>query len=451
MKSVRIGCGSAFSRDDKRKAVQMAKKGNVRYLCCDRLAERTLAPATLEKESDPSKGYNPRLEDWFRSVLPAAVENSVKIIGNFGAANPEAAGEQVAEIAEEIGYDNLTIAIVTGDEIKNFIKNRVDSDEFVNIENNQPLDIEGRIISANAYIGSDPIVNALEKDADVVIGGRIGDLSLYVGPLRYEFGWSDSDSKKLAQSCVIGHLLECGTYATGGNLACPGYVNVPNMDNIGFPLAEVDESGEAVITKPPATGGVVTELSLTAQLCYEIHDPEQYITPDMTIDVTSVKLDQIGKNKVRVTGAVPQGKPKKLKVLISSIGGYKAEATIGWAGKDSLSKVDMTIKEMIRPELEELEDGIDALRIDKLGVDAIHGTQSPEAECPPNEVRLRVAARTDGIDIAERVLDKVIHQIMAAPMGVGGIQSNIDTLVELHPTLLNRDKVETNVVVNEVK
>jgi hypothetical protein len=444
--SVRIGCGSAFSRDDKHKAVQMAEKGNVRYLCCDRLAERTLAPATLKKNNDPSKGYNPRLEDWFRSVLPAVVENDVKIIGNFGAANPRAAGEQVAEIAAEIGYDSLSIAVVTGDQVKDLVKDRINADEMINIDKNQPIDIKGKIISANAYIGSDPIVNALEEDADIVIGGRISDLSLYVGPLRYEFGWSDLNPKKIAQSCVIGHLLECGTYATGGNLACPGYVEVPEKDNIGFPLAEVDENGEAIITKPPETGGIVTELSLTAQLCYEVHDPEYYITPDMIIDITTVKFDQIKENKVRVTGATPQGKPENLKVLISSTGGYKAEATIGWAGKDSLDKVNRTIEEIIKPEFEELEDRLNALRIDRIGVDAIHGTQSPELECPPNEVRLRVAARTDSIDMAERVLDKVIHQIMTAPMGVGGVKSDIDTLVKLHPTLLNRDKIKTEVM-----
>lgn len=449
-KTIRLGCGSAYSRDRPDAAVAVAERGNVQYMCCDRLAERTLGNAAMRMQDDPMGGYNPVLDEWFETVLAPAMDNDVSIIGNFGAANPDAAGQRVAEIASELGYDSLTIATITGDDVKEKLHNFT----LPNLDTGSELDIDqfSNIISANAYIGADPIVEALEQDVDVIIGGRIGDLSLYLAPMIYEFDWGEEDLEKKAGGLTIAHLTECGTHGTGGNFAYPNYVDVPGLENLGMPIAEVSEEGIGEISKPPETGGLVTELSLASQLLYEIHDPENYLTPDAVVDVSNVELTQVAENRVRVTGAKGKPKPDKLKVLVNVPEAHVAEIEFGWGGLDALKKANRAIQDVVDPQLKALREAglVQESRVDRIGVDAINGPASPEPACAPNEVRIRIAVKTETESDAQTVLNKLEPNAFFSVNGTGGLKRNVSPMVAVYPTLVPRKAVDLEVKYHEL-
>jgi hypothetical protein len=422
----------------------MAEDGDVEYLCCDRLAERTLAKATAQKKQGISEGYNPLLEPWFNEVLPICYEKGITILGSFGAANPSAAGTAVAEIAAELGYTDMRIAAITGDDVLDGIHDR----ELRNLDTGDPLHLDelpGEVISANAYIGIDPMIEALEADADVIIGGRFGDMSPYLAAMMYEFGWDDEDVDKKAQGTAVAHLLECGTHSTGGNLAYPGYVKVPELDNLGLPLVEIDEEGVGIISKPDGTGGIVSEFSMTAQLVYEVHDPANYKTPDVVVDMRNVEIEQVSEDEVKVTGAEGKPKPEDFKVLVGVDEGYMGEIESGWGGRDALEKTDLTIDEVIRPALAEYEDVLNEVRIDRIGVDAIHSAAAPDPTGDPNEVRLRIAFKTDEEETANEILDTLEPLAFFTAIGGGGLKRNVSSYVGTYPTLLPRDKATLEV------
>jgi len=447
-KKIRIGGGSAYERDPIEGAVVLVERGKLNYIGLDTLAERTLALAQLRRREDPTKGYNPLLESRVRSLLPLCVKNKTKIITNAGAANPQAATNKVIEIANESGYKGLKVATILGDDVRDII-GKV---KLTNIETGTPLEIRGEeVMSANAYIGAEPIVEALEGGADVVVGGRIGDLALFLAPLIYEFGWGAEDWNKKAAGSVVAHLIECSCASTGGYLAFPGYVEVPGLDNLGYPLAEVDEDGEAVITKPERTGGIVTELSLTAHLVYEIHDPANYLTPDVVVDVRDVKLQQVGKDRVRISGAKGKGRPKDLKVLIGVRRGYVAESEVSYAGWGAYEKAKLAIDKMIKPHLKKMGNELDETRIDIIGVDSVHGQVSPEPKVAPYEVRVRVAAKTKSSKSAEEFCDRMITDGFMSTVGAGGPRRSINPLLALYPTLIPRELISTKVTIEEVK
>lgn len=442
--TVRVGCGSAYSRDPADLAVKMAEDGGIEYLCCDRLAERTLAKATADKKDGTAEGYNPLLEDWFSAVLPICYEKAITILGNFGAASPEAAGEKISEIAKDLDCRDLTIATITGDDVLD----KLDDYELTNLDTGEPLtpeNLPGEVVSANAYIGVEPMLDALDSGADIIIGGRIADMSPYLAVMMHEFGWGEDELQKKARGTSLAHLLECGTYSTGGNFGYPGYVRVPEPDNLGLPLVEVGEDGVGIISKPDGTGGVVSELSMTSQLVYEVHDPANYKTPDVTVDMQDVKIEQIGEDKVKVTGAKGKPRPEEYKVLVGVDEGYKAEIESGWGGRDALAKADMTIEEAIKPTLEKLDEKLREVQINRVGVDAIHGAAAPEPSCDPNEVRMRIAFKTDDAKTAEEVLDTLEPLTFFTAIGGGGLKRSVTSTVGTYPTLLPRDAVTLEV------
>lgn len=300
MKSIKIGSGAGYSDDRLEPALDIIRDGDVDYIVFECLAERTIAIAQQRKMKDSKQGYDSLLEYRMAQVLPLCVENNVKIVTNMGAANPKAAAEMVKQIAEKQGLHHLKIAAVTGDDV--FPKIERYQNETLLENGKQIKELGSSIVSANAYIGAAGIVQALKAGADIVITGRAADPSLFLGPMMYEFGWSFKNAELLGKGTIGGHLMECGAQITGGYFADPGYKEVPELWNVGFPIMEVTENGEYHITKLANAGGLVSLATVKEQLLYEIHDPANYLTPDVIADFSSVQVEEVAKDVVKVFG-----------------------------------------------------------------------------------------------------------------------------------------------------
>lgn len=312
MRKIRIGSGAGFSDDGLFPALELMKKGDLDYISFECLAERTIAIAQQQKKRDPSKGYNGQLEFRMKHVLPLAQKNGIKVITNMGAANVEAAVAATAEIARELGLKGLKIAGVLGDDILPMLDRYQD---LPIMETGQRLgDFDRPLVSANVYLGSDGIVEALKQGADVVITGRCNDAALFLAPLIHEFGWSTDEL--LGTGTLVGHLLECSAYITGGNYCIPGVKEAPELWNLGYPIAEVFENGDIFLSKLPDTGGALNRHTCIEQLLYEIHDPARYIVPDCVADFSGVDFVEVGKDCVQVIGATGYPRTDTLKVSI---------------------------------------------------------------------------------------------------------------------------------------
>ena len=303
MKSIRIGAGAGFAGDRIDPAVDLAERGELDFLVFECLAERTIALAQLRKREDPNSGYDPLLEERMTAVLSACRKNGTRVIGNMGGANPEAAAKKTVEVARKLGLTGLRVAYVEGDEVLGL------KEQFTSFEG-QTLPTSSSYLSANAYLGADPIACALNGGADVVLTGRVADPSLFLGCFLHAFNWDPSSWDLLGQGIVIGHLLECAGQLTGGYFADPGYKYVPNLHRLGFPLAVVAEDGSAVVTKLADTGGVVNLHTCREQLLYEVLDPSCYVTPDVRADFSNVRLDPEPNDSMRVReGGAEAGHP----------------------------------------------------------------------------------------------------------------------------------------------
>lgn len=340
----RIGCGAGFSGDriDAPQAVVAAiAAGGGGAIIFETLGERTLALGHIARRQDPSKGYEPRLKDLLEPILHVCISAGITIVGNFGQANPPAAAALIQQIADRLALGTLRIAIVSGDDLTD----KVDLAVTERWEGDRRLPpIDGEIIAINAYIGALPIAEAIKVGAQVVVTGRVADPALALGPLLAHFGWDWTDLDRLAAGTLVGHLLECGSQVTGGFFADPGFKDVPDMADIGFPIAEVEADGSFVITKPEGTGGVVDLRTVKEQLLYEIHDPAAYLTPDVTLDITGVQLAQVGKDRVRVTGARGRPAPNTLKATIGYYGDWLGEAEISYAGPNALARAHLAVE-----------------------------------------------------------------------------------------------------------
>ncbi len=441
---VRIGCGSAYAEDRLEPAVDLAERGRLDYLSLDCLAERTLVHAQLRRLADPRTGYDVRLREIIGRLVPPCVENGVTLVGNMGAANPEAAVDVTLEMARAMGYSGLRVASIVGDNVLDLVK-RTDP---VLAETGRPLsELWGEPASANAYVGADKIVEALENDADVVLGGRIADPSLFLGPLMFAFGWRQDDWDLKAQGQVVGHLLECGTHGTGGNFADPPYRVVPDQARIGLPMAEVRADGDAIVTKLPDSGGVVDVLNCKAQLVYEIHDPANYLTPDLTVDVRNVHLEQVGRDRVHVSGARGKPWPQTLKVLVGVLEGYIGEGEITFAGPGAYDRARLSA-EVVRQRMAIDKPAIEDLRVDFIGVNSVHGAAAPEPAVEPYEVRLRMAGRSRDRAAAEW-LGQEVEFLYFGPAAGAGARKSVRQVLGMYSTYLPRDQVCLEVDVRE--
>ena len=348
MAKVFIGAAAGFAgdRSDAGGPVvgALAAQSGPRFLMYETLAERTLALCQLERRQNPQRGYSPALDRMLPPVLARCLAAGIKIIGNFGAANPAAAARRIEEMARSLSVRPPRIAVVEGDDIASKLSahdlasRRVDGADLAQA---------GEIISANLYLGAQPIAQALDQGADIVVTGRVADSALALGPLLHAFRWSADDWDRLAAGTLAGHLLECGAQVTGGYFADPGYKDVPGLADVGYPIAEIDADGEIVITKPAGTGGVVDRLTVIEQLLYEIHDPSAYLAPDVVLDITDVEVDEIGKDRVRVSGARGKPAPETLKATVCVDGGVLGEAEISYAGPNAAARARLAA-EIIR-------------------------------------------------------------------------------------------------------
>lgn len=441
-KTLRMGAGAGYSGDRIPPATELAEKGGLDYLVFECLAERTIALSQLQRSQDPRLGFDALLAARLRAVLPACVAQGIKIISNMGAANPLAAGHEVVRVARELGIKKLKVAVVLGDDVLAQIHGK----DLPLMEMGSTLASLGEsVISANAYIGSVGIVDALTQGADVVITGRVADPALFLAPLIHEFGWAMTDWNILGKGTLVGHLLECAGQVTGGYFADPGYRDVPDLARLGFPLAEVSSDGSAVITKVAGSGGCVTVATCASQLLYEIENPAAYLQPDVVADFSNVTLTQLGADRVQVDGATGYQRPDKLKVTVGHRDGFIGEGQISYAGLGAQPRGQLAL-DVLRERLV----GVKALdsRFELIGVNAIHGA-ALATNHTPYEVRARVAMRVATRLEAEHVTHEVEAMYLNGPASGGGVTQSVREVIAAASVLIPREWVQTSVVMLE--
>lgn len=444
--AIRIGGGAGYAGDRIEPAIELSEDPSLDYLCFECLGERTVALAQRRRIADDERGYNPFLEDRFRAVLSNCVENGITVVTNMGAANPPAAVDKTTEIAREEGLDGLRIASVTGADVAD----RFDALHETTFEDESVADYRDRTVAAHAYLGSEPIVEALEGGADVVLTGRVADSSLFLAPMIHEFDWDfphTDTSERIGQGITAGHLLECAGQITGGYFADPGRADVEGLARLGFPIGEITPDGGVTITKLPETGGKVTTETCTQQLLYEVHDPSEYLVPDGVVDLSDVTLTEVGPDAVRVDGGVAGPPPETLKVSLGYDAGYKGVGEISYAGPNARKRAELA-DEVVRERLEIRGIDPEELRTDLVGVDSLHGDVG---SVDPYEVRLRVAARCTEKATVKKIAEEVETLYTNGPAGGGGARKDVDRLVGIVSTLVDRSDVDPTVSMTEVR
>ncbi|MGI9435504.1 MAG: acyclic terpene utilization AtuA family protein [Geminicoccaceae bacterium] len=436
-KIFRLGTGAGFSADRLEPAIDLVWDGGLDAIVFECIGERTLAFGHRDRMAHPEKGYNPLLERRLRAVLPLCIRNGTRLITNMGVANPDGAASKAADIARDLGLTHRKIAAIGGDDVTPLIE----PDTELLEQSIKVADVGRRMVGANAYLGADALLPALSAEADVIITGRIADPSLFLAPLRHAFHWQEDDWAKIGAGTFVGHLMECAAQITGGYFADPGVKDVPNLAHVGFPIAEVGEDGTTTITKLERAGGFVTERTVKEQMLYEVHDPSAYLTPDVTADFSHVAIDQVGENRVRVANASGGPRPDRLKVTVAFDGGFLAEAGLSYAGPGAAARATLA-KDILQERMTRLHGHNGPLRLDVIGVSALHGeadTDDPEA-C--RDARVRAALRTDNREQAELLLWEVEALLCCGPAGGGGYRGQITPTVITHSALIERDRVK---------
>lgn len=430
MKTLRIGGGAGYSGDRIEPALELAHKGELDVLIFECLAERTIALAQQAKMKDPALGYDPLLEARMLAVLKTCADKGIKIITNMGAANPLAAAAKIREIAVSLGIRNLRIAAVTGDDVLEQLR----QGDYLDDSGEPVMALGERLLSANAYLGAAPLVEALAQGADVVVTGRVADPALVLAPAIHAFGWAMDDWERLGQGTLAGHLLECAGQVCGGYFADPGCKDVPDLARLGFPIAVIGQDGSVEITKVEGSGGAVTTATCTEQLLYEIHDPAAYLTPDVVADFSAVTMAQSGSDRVTIGGGSGHPKSGMLKVSIGYIDSYVGEGQISYAGPGALARARLA-QEIVASRLALTGVALTEVRYDLIGVNALHGERAAQ-DAEPLEVRLRVVGRADSMHEAVRVGNEVETLYTCGPAGGGGATRSARAIVAIRSTLL---------------
>ena len=440
MKKVRIGGGAGFAGDRVDPAVALIEKGNLDYIIFECLAERTIGLARQEMLADPTKGYSRLLEYRLSQVLKPAKEHGVKIITNMGAVNPRSAVAKAMEIAREQGITGLKFAAVTGDDVFDTLDQHWE-DPILEFPG-KVGDWRERIVSANAYVDASGIIEALKNGADVVITGRVSDPTLTLAPLCYEYGWTLEDADQLGQCVLAGHLLECGGQVTGGYYADPGYKDVEDLDNLGFPLVEFDETGRFILTKVEGTGGLVSVHTCKEEMLYEIHNPAAYLTPDCIADFSKVRFVQEGKDRVSAWGATSHGLPQTLKVNVCYRDSFITDCEISYGGCNALDRArlagDMFLKRLDRLGVEYTETRVDYIGYNSLYKDKLAAHLSDGRW---GEVRLHVAVRTRDRANAVKVSNEGDSIYTNGPTGGGGATMRISEIISVFSYFVPRESV----------
>ncbi len=440
---IRVGAGCGMSDDRIPPAVELVERGELDYLCCECLAERTIARESLDRARDPKRGYTPTMLERMEAVLPPSLARGVRIVSNMGAANPLAAATVLTEAASGWGCGPVSCAVVLGDDVTEIMR---DHPALPLMEDGAPLEsILPRMASANAYLGADVVARALDTGAEVVITGRVADPSLFLGPMLHAFGWDYDDWDKLAAGTLAGHMLECTGQLTGGCFADPGVKDVDDLAGLGFPFVDVTADGRITLGKTPGSGGRLDVATCTEQILYEMHDPAAYTTPDCVLDITGVELDPEAADRVRVLGARARPRTPTYKVVVGYFDGYIGSGEIGYAGINAVARAKLA-RDVILERLRRRGLVYRETRCDLIGINSLHGEDGrPKPE--PYEVRLRIAARTDSRKAAEAVGAEVRAMHMQGPGAAGGgINFGAREILAVKSVLLPREMVRTEIV-----
>src|SRR5687767_2228513 len=447
---VRVAAAQGFWGDSLDAPKRQVEGGPVDYLMLDYLAEVTMSILQKQKERDPSMGYARDFIGAVESVLSSIVERGVKIIANAGGVNPAACASAVRTVLERAGAsDRVRIGVVSGDDLLPHLDELIGSGHaLANMETGAPLSaVRDRVLSANAYLGSGPIAEALARGAQIVITGRSTDTALTMAPLRHEFGWKANDWDRLAAGIVAGHIIECGAQCSGGNCLW-NWRDIPNLEDVGYPIVEARTDGTFVITKHQGTGGRVSVQTVTEQLVYEMGDPHAYITPDVIADFTSIRLAADGEDRVRVHGITGAPATDKLKVSIAYRAGFKAVGTLVYSWPDALEKAQMA-ERILRERLDRLGLRFDKMLVEFVGASATHGSLAGEGSDFP-EVQLRFGVRgTDraAVERFTRVLAPLVVLGPASVTGFAGGRPKVEEIVAYWPALIDKHVVKTAVEV----
>ena len=449
---IRIASGQGFWGDLIDAPYLQVTKGDVDYLVMDYLAEVTMSILQKQKNKNPELGYAKDIPPLMERILPVCVEKKIKVITNGGGVNPEGCANAIIEIAKKLNLQ-IKVAVVLGDNIKDNIEEIIKSGcELNNMETGESVNIvKDKLLSANVYFGAFPIVEALDNGADIVITGRTTDTGLTLAPMIHEFGWKKDDYNLLSAGTVAGHILECGGQASGGNLLAD-WESVDNLAEIGFPIAEAYPNGEVVVTKHENLGGKVSFETVSEQLLYEIGDPKNYITPDCVADFTSIKLEDLGNNKVRVYNITGFKETDSYKVSCSYQSGFSAVGNLTYSWPQAVTKAKAADK-ILRKRLENLNLNFEEIRTEIVGYDSCHGPLSKKInEDDINEVVLRIAVRSQDYKSVERFGKEIAPLILTGPPSVTGFaggRPRPSDVVAYWPALIPKNLVEPKVKILE--
>lgn len=451
-RKIRIGSGLGFYGDSWQPVRASIERGEVQYIGSDHLAELTLAILQKDRARDEALGYARDMLPMLAELYPLGRSHGVRFVLNAGGLNPRGAGAALAESFRKLGL-HARIAVVTGDSVLERIDELIAAGEsLAHLDTGTGIDaVRGRLVFASAYLGARPMAEALALGADIVLTGRVADAALFLAPLVHEFNWNWDDYDKLAQGLTVGHLLECSGQASGGNFG-GDWQSIPDVAHIGYPIAEVSADGTAVITKPPGTGGLVSFDTVRQQLLYEVHDPRSYFSPDVVLDMSTLKLDDLGGNRVEITGASGQPRPDKLKIVGGYHDGYMGEASLAYSWPDALKKARASAA-IVQTLLQERKVKYDELHVEYIGHNALFGAIAENDDADDlNEVFLRMAIRAQDRKIAEGFRRLFPWLALSGPPFVtgGGIQGATE-LIGIWPALVRRELVESQVKIDMIE
>jgi hypothetical protein len=443
-RAVHIGCGAGFAGDRTDAAGPVVdtliSEGAPSFLIFETLAERTLAQAQLRNNSHGGTGYLPSMLAFVGPVLERCLRNGIRIVGNFGAADPLGAAKALRSLMDQAGFSDKSIGVVLGDNLL----------ESLSPDDIRQWPLEGaaqdlssaKVVAANAYLGAEPIAEALNLGAQIVVTGRVADPSLTLGPLVHHFNWSWTDWDRLAGGTLAGHLLECGAQVTGGYFADPGVKDVPGLADLGYPIAEVMEDGSMVLGKAKGTGGMVSLATVKEQILYEIHDPSAYLTPDVILDITEVQISQQSPDRVAISGARGRTRPDRLKTTICMAGGWMGEGEISYAGPNAFRRAELAI-EILKARVRKLDPSIPA-HFDIIGYSSIFSGSTGLHQPVTNRVNaqdVRVRLATRGVDrkLVERTVAEVEALYTTGPAGGGGVRLHVTENLDTASCLIDRD------------
>ena len=450
---VRIASGQGFWGDLLTAPIDQVRGGQIDYLMLDYLAEVTMSIMQKQKQRNPQSGFAGDFITLMQEILPDCVEKNIKVLSNAGGVNVEGCAEAIKTVAQELGLSGkVKIGVVTGDDILPRLQKFLNSGvEINNMDTGEPLsEIIDKVQSANVYLGAKPLVEALDRGAQIIVGGRLTDTGLTLAPLMHEFGWKFDDWNKVATGTIAGHIIECGGQCSGGNCQFD-WQNIPDLANIGFPIVEASPNGDFVITKHEGTGGRINIQSVKEQLLYEMGDPHEYITPDVVADFTTINVADDGENRVRVFGI--EGKPNTdfYKVSIAYSGGWKAVGTLVYSYPDAYEKAK-TADLILRSRLDKLGLQFDVILTEFVGVNATHGHLSGEPRPDIPEVQLRFGVRGQSKEDVTRFTKELAPLILTGPPGVTGFaggRPKVEEIMAYFPALIPKHLIETKVDVIE--